>query len=140
MLRYLGQGRGEIPPLLWSLHSRLDALQARLRGLTVAIVYARAVSTAVMGDPGGALKALDQQFSAGNIPYWWWIMRSHPAFAKLHDAPRFKALIAASVAHAAEQRALLAEMRSDGRALPQSPVEAEATESAQHTSRFEAMK
>jgi hypothetical protein len=113
LLWYLGANTEQALPLIAELRERMPPAGAPYSGYRVTLpTFGRAIAAAVLGETETALRSLELGLDKGN-PWWWWL-RGHPAFDGLREEPRFQALIAAAEDHAAEQRALLAEMRRAG--------------------------
>lgn len=120
LLWHLGADHGQSLPLVAELREHLPPAGAPYSGYRATLpTFGRAIAAALLGETETVLRTLELGLTNGN-PWWWWL-RGHPAFDGLREEPRFQALIAAAEDHAAEQRALLIEMRRAGR-LPDRPA------------------
>ena len=67
-----------------------------------------------LGEGEAAIAALQRSFELGSHNDWYYRLELDPAFDRIRGDERFQALLRQERAHAAEQRALLEQMRSRG--------------------------
>lgn len=91
------------------IEAQLEQRAREAPGEARALEANRALLLAQARDDGAALDALQRAFAPAPLPEWW-LLLGHPAFDHLRDDPRLRAITARTEAHAARQRALLADM------------------------------
>lgn len=114
LLDTAGEGR-RAEQVIAAINQVLTALEDRYGKLAASNERFRAQALALSGDGEGALAALERALAGRAYAWWWYDLRLNPAFAGMRGEPRFQALLADAAAHAAEQRALLNELRAAGR-------------------------
>jgi len=96
----------------------LDANQARMGA---SIQRTRAAVYAMQGKREAALQALAAGFRSGDRYRWWYTVAQDPLFESLRADPAFQAIALEARQHAAQQRALLEDMRRRGE-VPMRPA------------------
>ena len=84
---------------------------------TLGSVYARRLRAALLladGDRSAALSELAASFRSGDYEAWWYALQYDPAWAPLHDDPRFKAIVKDVSQYVENQRTELETLRNKG--------------------------
>ncbi|HET9449088.1 MAG TPA: tetratricopeptide repeat protein [Steroidobacteraceae bacterium] len=99
--------------LLTSLLAHLDAEQIGRPAHMFA--WERAAAFAMLGEDERALTELAASQKMGRFAGWWYTAELDPVYSRLRRDPRFQRLAAQAREHSQQQRALLDEMRRNGK-------------------------
>ena len=113
VLRALGRTL-EAKELLQEAMRLMDHASYDLKRGEFAFQATRPAALALLGDPDGALRALDYGIEHPSSGTWWYILDLEPAFDGLRADPRFRVLVKRVQARVDAQRQRLAELRATG--------------------------
>jgi len=99
--------------LLTSLLKQLDAEQVGRPEHMYS--WERAAAFAMLGDDDRALVELAASQRNDRYAGWWYTAELDPIYSRVRQDPRFQALVAKARAHRDQQRALLEQMRANGK-------------------------